>query len=61
MTPGPPLDDDAAEFVRRQLGRGHLVGVGLRVDDCRKTHDDLVAKGVEFLQEPATAPTASRP
>jgi hypothetical protein len=28
----------------------------LRVDDCRKTHAELVAKGVEFVQEPAELP-----
>jgi len=56
MTPGPPLDAEAAEFVRRQLEKGQLGGVGLTVDDCRKTHADLVAKGVEFVQEPADRP-----
>jgi catechol 2,3-dioxygenase-like lactoylglutathione lyase family enzyme len=56
MTPGPPLDDDAAEFVRRQLGKGQMGGLGLRVDDCHETHAELVAKGVEFLQEPADRP-----
>jgi catechol 2,3-dioxygenase-like lactoylglutathione lyase family enzyme len=56
MTPGPPLDDDAAEFIRRQLGKGQMGGLGLRVDDCRATHKDLSAKGVEFLQEPADRP-----
>jgi catechol 2,3-dioxygenase-like lactoylglutathione lyase family enzyme len=56
MTPGPPLDDDAAEFIRRQLGKGQMGGLGLRVDDCRATHQELSAKGVEFLQEPADRP-----
>jgi catechol 2,3-dioxygenase-like lactoylglutathione lyase family enzyme len=56
MVPGPPLDDDAADFVRRQLGKGQLGGLGLRVDDCKQTHADLRAKGVEFLQEPADRP-----
>lgn len=56
MTPGPPMDADAADFVRRQLAKGQLGGVGLRVDDCRKTHAELVAKGVEFVQEPADRP-----
>jgi catechol 2,3-dioxygenase-like lactoylglutathione lyase family enzyme len=56
MTPGPPLDDEAADFVRRQLGKGQMGGLGLCVDDCRATHADLVAKGVEFLQEPADRP-----
>jgi catechol 2,3-dioxygenase-like lactoylglutathione lyase family enzyme len=56
MTPGPPLDPDAAEFVRRQLGKGQMGGLGLRVDDCRKTYEELTAKGVEFLQEPSERP-----
>jgi len=56
MTPGPPLDSEGADFIRRQLGKGQLGGLGLRVDDCRKTHAELSAKGVVFLQEPAARP-----
>ena len=56
MTPGPPLDGDAADFVRRQLEKGQMGGLGLSVDDCHKTYEDLVAKGVTFLQEPADRP-----
>jgi catechol 2,3-dioxygenase-like lactoylglutathione lyase family enzyme len=56
MVPGPPLDEEAAAFFRRQLEKGQLGGLGLRVDDCRKTHQELVEKGVEFLQEPADRP-----
>jgi catechol 2,3-dioxygenase-like lactoylglutathione lyase family enzyme len=56
MTPGPPLDPDAADFVRRQLGKGQMGGLGLRVDDCRKTCEELAAKGVEFVQEPSDRP-----
>ena len=56
MTPGPPLDDDAAGFVRRQLDKGGMGGLGLRVEDCRKAHAELLAKGVEFVQEPEDRP-----
>ena len=56
MTPGPPLDGEAADLIRRQLERGQMGGLGLRVDDCRKTHAELTAKGVTFLQEPADRP-----
>jgi catechol 2,3-dioxygenase-like lactoylglutathione lyase family enzyme len=56
MTPGPPLDPDAAEFVRRQLEKGAMGGLGLKVDDCRKTFEELTAKGVTFLQEPSDRP-----
>jgi len=56
MTPGPPLEPDAADFIRRQLGKGQMGGLGLRVDDCRKTYDELSALGVEFVQEPSERP-----
>ena len=56
MTPGPPLDDEAASFILRQLEKGQMGGLGLRVDDCRKAFRELSAKGVTFLQEPADRP-----
>lgn len=56
MVPGPPLDDESADFVARQLGKGLLGGLGLRVDDCRKTCEQLSANGVELVQEPEDRP-----
>jgi len=56
MTPGPPLDEEAATFVRRQLDKGGLGGLGLAVDDCKKTYEELSAKGVVFIQEPSERP-----
>jgi catechol 2,3-dioxygenase-like lactoylglutathione lyase family enzyme len=56
MVPGPPLGPEAADFIRRQLEKSEWGGVGLTVDDCRKTFEDLSAKGVVFLQEPAERP-----
>jgi catechol 2,3-dioxygenase-like lactoylglutathione lyase family enzyme len=56
MVPGPPLDPQAADFVRRQLEKGQMGGLGLNVDDCRKTFEELSAKGVTFLQEPSERP-----
>ena len=56
MTPGPPLDAEAADFVRRQLAKGGMGGLGLSVDDCHKTFEELSARGVEFIQEPADRP-----
>lgn len=56
MTPGPPLEPEAANFIRRELEKGQMGGLGLRVDDCRKTYEDLSAKGVTFLQEPSDRP-----
>jgi catechol 2,3-dioxygenase-like lactoylglutathione lyase family enzyme len=56
MTPGPPLDPEAAGFIRRQLEKGQMGGLGLRVDDCRKTYQELSARGVTFVQEPSDRP-----
>ncbi len=56
MTPGPPLDPEMADMIRRQLEKGQMGGLGLSVDDCRKTFEELSAKGVTFIQEPADRP-----
>lgn len=56
MLPGPPLDEEAAQYVRRQLEAGKMGGLGLNVDDCRKTFEELSSKGVTFLQEPSDRP-----
>jgi predicted enzyme related to lactoylglutathione lyase len=31
-------------------------GLGLTVDDCKKTYEELTAKGVTFLEPPAARP-----
>lgn len=56
MIPGPPLDPEMAAMVRKQLEKGQMGGLGLNVDDCRKTCEELKAKGVEFVQEPEDRP-----
>jgi predicted enzyme related to lactoylglutathione lyase len=56
MVPGPPLDDAAADFIRGQLEKGQMGGLGLAVDDCHQTYAELSAKGVTFLAEPADRP-----
>ncbi|MBO0827294.1 MAG: VOC family protein [Streptosporangiales bacterium] len=56
QVPGPPLDEEAAQFVTRMLAKGAMHAGGLQVDDCRNTYDELTAKGVEFLSEPADRP-----
>ena len=56
MIPGPPLDDDMADAIRRSLAKGRLGGVGLTTSDCHKTYEQLTAKGVEFVQPPSDRP-----
>jgi catechol 2,3-dioxygenase-like lactoylglutathione lyase family enzyme len=52
--PGPPaMDDGTAEQVRELVTKGATGGwIGFTTDDCRKTYDELLAKGVEFTEEP---------
>ena len=56
MLPGPPLDEDAADMIRRSLAKGTMHGFGIATDDCHKTFQELVAKGVEHIQEPSDRP-----
>jgi len=56
MVPGPPLDDDMTGAVRRALASGTMGGFGLRTDDCRKSYEELTAKGVDFVQPPSERP-----
>ncbi|NIH86932.1 VOC family protein [Amycolatopsis granulosa] len=56
--PGPPaMDEGTASQVRELLAKGATGGwIGLTTDDCRKTYEELLAKGVEFTQEPTERP-----
>jgi catechol 2,3-dioxygenase-like lactoylglutathione lyase family enzyme len=56
MLPGPPLAPEAADFIRQQLEKGEMPGLGLRTDDCHQTYRELSARGVTFLQEPSDRP-----
>ncbi|HEV7882684.1 MAG TPA: VOC family protein [Solirubrobacteraceae bacterium] len=53
-TPGPPVMDDAtAEDVREIVSKGASGGwLIFSTADCRKTYEELLAKGVEMTQEP---------
>jgi catechol 2,3-dioxygenase-like lactoylglutathione lyase family enzyme len=52
--PGPPsMDDSTAEQARELVTKGASGGwIGFATDDCRKTYEELLAKGVEFTEEP---------
>lgn len=56
--PGPPrLNEEIAAQVRDLLTKGALgVACILTTDDCKRTYDELTAKGVEFTQEPVEQP-----
>jgi catechol 2,3-dioxygenase-like lactoylglutathione lyase family enzyme len=56
MRPGPPLDDEDAAAFQKMMDKGSLGAVGLSTDDCHKAYEELSARGVEFIQEPADRP-----
>jgi len=54
--PGPPLSPELSGAIQRAQDEGGMAGLGLNVDDCQKTYDTLVERGVEFLQPPSERP-----
>jgi catechol 2,3-dioxygenase-like lactoylglutathione lyase family enzyme len=54
--PGPPYSPEMVAAINRTMDEGGMFGLGLGVDDCRKTYDELRAKGVEFIQPPEDRP-----
>ncbi|HTC91782.1 MAG TPA: VOC family protein [Bryobacteraceae bacterium] len=49
---GPNMKPEAASAIRQLLEQGKLNGGVLQTSDCRKTYEELSAKGVEFLSPP---------
>ena len=57
VEPGPPMHDpETAEQIRALIAKGAFGGGVWETDDCRGTYEQLSAKGVFFLQEPAERP-----
>ena len=54
--PGPPLAPELIEATKRALDEGGMHGLGLNVDDCQATFEELSAKGVEFIPPPSQRP-----
>ncbi|MDX6739067.1 VOC family protein [Actinocorallia sp. A-T 12471] len=56
--PGPPaMSEETAAQVRDLLTKGAMGGwLILTTDDCRKTYETLLARGVEFTEEPTERP-----
>jgi hypothetical protein len=46
------MDDATAEQLRELVTKGAAGWFGLKTSDCRKTYEELLARGVEFTQEP---------
>lgn len=55
--PGPPvMDAQTATQVRELMAKGFAGTVFLTTDDCQASYDDLVARGVEFVEKPEERP-----
>jgi catechol 2,3-dioxygenase-like lactoylglutathione lyase family enzyme len=55
--PGPPMyDEETGGQIRALVAKGAISGGVWEADDCKKTFEELSAKGVVFLQEPAERP-----
>jgi catechol 2,3-dioxygenase-like lactoylglutathione lyase family enzyme len=49
---GPNMPEDVARAMKQFLQEGKIGGGVLQTADCRKTYEELKAKGVEFLKPP---------
>ena len=50
--PSPMMDQETSDALRTLIRKG-VLGVGVvQTADCRKTYEELKAKGVEFAQPP---------
>ena len=49
-------DSGTAEQIRALVAKGAMGSGVMATDDCQKTYEELSARGVVFLQEPAERP-----
>jgi predicted enzyme related to lactoylglutathione lyase len=55
--PGPPvMDAETAEQVRTLMAKGFAGTVFLTTDDCQASYEELLARGVEFTEQPEERP-----
>jgi len=53
---GPSADPASAEKLRELVKAGAFGAGVFHTEDCRRTYDELKAKGVRFLKEPQEMP-----
>jgi predicted enzyme related to lactoylglutathione lyase len=53
---GPTADEQDAERLRELVSKGVLGAGVLRTDNCQATFEELSARGVNFVMEPAERP-----
>jgi predicted enzyme related to lactoylglutathione lyase len=50
------FDPESAGQLRAMIAKGAMGTGVMATDDCRATHRELAARGVQFLQEPTDRP-----
>ena len=59
--PGPPHSPELVAAMKRAQEDGTMHGLGLNVDDCQKTYEELQAKGSSSCSRRRSGPTEPRP
>jgi uncharacterized glyoxalase superfamily protein PhnB len=55
--PGPPLmDSETTEQVRSLMAKGFAGTIFLTTDDCNAAYEELMGRGVEFVEQPEERP-----
>jgi uncharacterized glyoxalase superfamily protein PhnB len=55
--PGPPMmDADTADDVRNLMSKGFAGTVFLTTEDCQASYEELLTRGVEFVEKPEDRP-----
>jgi catechol 2,3-dioxygenase-like lactoylglutathione lyase family enzyme len=53
LVPGAPMmDAESAEQIKALVSKGAMGSGVFEADDCRRTYEELKARGVEFIREP---------
>lgn len=52
VAPGPMFNEEQCAMMRKLLEAGAMGAGAMATDDCRRTYDELKAKGVGFRSEP---------
>ncbi len=52
VEPNGPFDQEASDHLKWLVSNGKLGAAVFATADCRKTFEELKAKGVEFVKEP---------
>lgn len=53
---GPMIDEETVKQLHALVAKGAMGAGVFRTADCRATYEELEAKGVEFVSEPAERP-----